>query len=281
MQTIAVSGGLGDVGRTIVEELKASGSFTVIVMTRKARQPLGEELGHSNLEIRSPRVTTVISAMQIMTETASVAQVNLVKAAVKSGTVKRFVVSEWYVLHTEISPAYTLREAAVEELRNTGLQWTRFAVGYFMDYYGMPHIKSHLRPVSFVVDVKNKAAAIPRTGDNIVSFIYSSDMAKFVVAALSLSRWEETTYCYGDKATFNRIVDLAERARGAKFDVAYDPVDKLSKGEITELPSHKDNYAIIRKGAFQRLSAVFATRVVSGHFDIPAEKKPQREVSGN
>ncbi|KAF4450342.1 hypothetical protein FALBO_16500 [Fusarium albosuccineum] len=212
--------------------------------------------------------------MQIMTETASVAQVNLVKAAVKSGTVKRFVVSEWCVLHTEISPAYTLREAAVEELRNTGLQWTRFAVGYFMDYYGMPHVKSHLTPVSFVVDVKNKAAAIPGTGDNVVSFIYSSDMAKFVVAALSSSRWEETTYSYGDKATFNQIIDLAERARGAKFDVAHDSVDKLSKGEITELPSHKDNYAIIPKGAFQRLSAVFATWVVSGHFDIPAEKSP-------
>ena len=47
-------------------------------------------------------MVTVISTIQVMTEAASVAQINLIKAADKSGTVKRFVASEWTVLHTEM-----------------------------------------------------------------------------------------------------------------------------------------------------------------------------------
>lgn len=36
-----------------------------------------------------------------MEEVASTAQLNLIKAASQSGTVKRFIVSEWGIVHTE------------------------------------------------------------------------------------------------------------------------------------------------------------------------------------
>lgn len=103
------------------------------------------------------------------------------------------------------------------ELRKTGLEWTRVQPGYFMDYYGIPHVKSNLKPWSFVIDVANKAAGIPGTGDEVVAFTYTVDAAKFVVAALGLPKWEEITYLWSEKASYNKILALAEEARGMLF----------------------------------------------------------------
>jgi nucleoside-diphosphate-sugar epimerase len=111
---------------------------------------------------------------------------------------------------------HAFQEAANVELRNTGLEWTRFSVGYFLDYYGMPYIKTNLRPLTFVVDMANKTAAIPGTGNDPMAFTYSLDVAKFVEAALDLPEWEETTFCYGEKTTWNSFVRMAEEARGRR-----------------------------------------------------------------
>lgn len=116
---------------------------------------------------------------------------------------------------------YKIRESTVIELRKTGLEWTRVANGYFMDYYGMPHVKTYLKPLFFVVDPPNKTAAIPGTGDEVLSFTYTFDVAKFVVAFLSLPKWEEITYCYGENSTFNKLVALAEEAQGMLFHFMY------------------------------------------------------------
>ena len=118
------------------------------------------------------------------------------------------------VLPWSSSPVYQAREDAIIELRKTNLEWTRVANGYFMDYYGYPHVKTYLQPLFFVVDVPNKAAGIPGTGDEVLAFTYTQDVARFTVASLSLPKWEEVTYIYGEKSTFNKLVALAEEARG-------------------------------------------------------------------
>lgn len=51
--------------------------------------------------LASRKVEVVISTIHIMEEVASTAQINLIKAASQSGTVKRFIVSEWGIVHTE------------------------------------------------------------------------------------------------------------------------------------------------------------------------------------
>lgn len=103
----------------------------------------------------------------------------------------------------------------MEQLRQTDLEWTRFHVGYFLDYYGMPHIETHLpAPFAFVFDIPNKVAAIPGSGDDVFSLTYTQDVAKFVVKALGLPKWEEETFCYGDKVTWNQVLELAEEATG-------------------------------------------------------------------
>lgn len=103
----------------------------------------------------------------------------------------------------------------MEELRRTDLEWTTFHIGYFLDYFGVPHIKSRMTPVSMQVDIANNAAAIPGAGDDLVSFTYSYDVAKFVEAALELPHWDEVSYVVGDTCSLNDVVKMAEEARGS------------------------------------------------------------------
>jgi nucleoside-diphosphate-sugar epimerase len=91
-----------------------------------------------------------------------------------------------------------VRLASMEQLRQTDLEWTRFYVGFFLDY----------------LDIPNKTAAIPGTGNDVLSFITTRDIATFVVKSLDLPKWEEESCCYGEKATWNQILKLAEEATG-------------------------------------------------------------------
>ncbi|KAK7428229.1 hypothetical protein QQZ08_005295 [Neonectria magnoliae] len=73
----------------------------------------------------------------------------------------------------------------------------------------------------------NKTASIPGTGKEVMTFTYSLDVAKFVVEAFNLPKWDRDTIIIGDKMTREEFVKLAEEARGKKFTVTYDSVEKL------------------------------------------------------
>lgn len=74
----------------------------------------------------------------------------------------------------------------------------------------------------FVIDVANKMAAIPGTGNDVMTFTYTFDVARFVRAALDLpaGEWPETSVVIGDKLTFNDFLKLAEEARGKFLSLA-------------------------------------------------------------
>lgn len=110
------------------------------------------------------------------------------------------------------------REQSVDVLRQTDLEWTQFHNGLFLDYYGIPHVESHLTPLVFFVDIEHRTAAIPgSTGDEIVNFTYTKDLAKFVVAVLGLHAWDEVYTVYSDQASIKQIIQLAEEATGKYY----------------------------------------------------------------
>lgn len=106
------------------------------------------------------------------------------------------------------------REQSLEVLRKTGLEWTQFHNGLFLDYYGMPHVETHLTPLVIFVDIAHRAAAIPGTGDEVINVTYTKDLAKFVVASLSLEKWDKVMQVYSDQTSVNQIIQLAEEATG-------------------------------------------------------------------
>lgn len=78
----------------------------------------------------------------------------------------------------------------------------------------MPHFESHLAPFTFGIDMRNCQAAIPGSGDDLLSLTYSKDLAKLVVRTLDLDDWPEFSVGVGDDVTFNEMLRLAEEARG-------------------------------------------------------------------
>ncbi|KAI9839153.1 MAG: hypothetical protein M1819_003146 [Sarea resinae] len=285
MVTVAVAGGTGKLGLTIVEVLKANPKHKVIVLSRKAPEVHDEKapvfaLDYTDVDalvhvLEDNSVHTIISAMQVSTPESGAAEINLVKAATRSSHAKRFISSEWSAPTPDSSldlPHNAPRAATIKELQKTDLEWTRFYVGQIMDHLGTPHIKSHMGVYSIHFDMANRAAAIPGTGNDLLSFTYSFDVARFVEAALDMARWENEMFCYSDNGTYNDVLKLAEEARGSKFTVTYDSVEKLERGEMTELPFHPSWYPRIPKPALQRRYATFGLLTIQGLTHLPEEK---------
>jgi hypothetical protein len=108
---------------------------------------------------------------------------------------------------------------AVEELKKTKLEYTLFTVGYFLDYLGIPHVKTYLKPLQTAIEVNNKAAAIPGTGNTTVCWTYTGDIARCVVAMIDAEKWEERSFIVGDRKSLNEVLAIAESVRG-KIELA-------------------------------------------------------------
>ncbi|KAI8173121.1 hypothetical protein KHU50_004832 [Colletotrichum sp. SAR 10_65] len=253
MTIIAVAGGTGPVGRTIVDGLVQHGGHKVFVLSRATRPPQdGVEylaVNYPDIEgtakiLETNKIDTVISAMGVVTAEISVSQVQLVKAADRSSTTKRFVVSAYDMLHKrehiEDSPLAKFVFEAIDELDRTNLEYTRVVNGFFLDYFGMPHWKTYMHPWVNMVNVEKKWAVIPGDGSAKVNFIASQDMAKFIARLMDLDKWDKISSIIAETRSISEILEISEKARGAKFRVAYDDLEKLKSGKISFISDFPD-----------------------------------------
>ncbi|RSL75663.1 hypothetical protein CEP51_010672 [Fusarium floridanum] len=287
MVNVAVLGGSGHVGKTIVDALKEHPSHTVIVISRQAPSTVDpdaptvlvqyddEESLKSALETHE--IDTVISCLGVHDDKLAEVEAAVIRASDRSKYTKRFIPSNWSLPNADsskspLNPWAVFQRKALDLLRTTDLQWTEIAPGYFLDYWGMPYIKSHLTTSIPVIDIANAVAAIPGTGDEPVAFSYSLDVAKVVARLLEISEWQETTYIIGDKLSWNQLLELAQEARGTEFKVYHDNLEKLKNGQITELPCHVPAYPFFPKVHLQGLYAILEMLMVLGEFNLPSDK---------
>ncbi|OAA75955.1 nmrA-like family protein [Akanthomyces lecanii RCEF 1005] len=282
MVKVAIAGGSGQLGRTIAEVAVADGSHDAVILSRKAKSNTENgidvvEVDYSDVEsltamLQQNNVHTVICTLSTDGESLAVAQFNLIKAADASSVTKRFIPSAFlppYPPEAAGIPSLQPHFNCLDELKKTDLEWAVVANGVFMDYFS-PSLKSYLKPWTIIVDIENKSAAIPGSGNDLVTFTYSFDVAKFVVAALSLDKWPREMRVIGDTMTWNEVLRLAEEARGTKFDVAYDDVEKLQRMEITELPGHRAMYSYVSREEVQAM-AIMELWMTMGVANIPGE----------
>ncbi|THX80309.1 hypothetical protein D6D04_04656 [Aureobasidium pullulans] len=282
MVKVAIAGGRGHLGATIAETLTDDSRHEYIVLSRGAPKNEKEvqvdydDISAVTAVLEKHEIHTVISTMLVISEPAAKSETNLVKAAAASKFTERFVQSIWGAPAPAEAAAYMphipLRQGVQNELRKTNLEWTQVHNGYFMDYYGLPHLKSHLTPPPFAIDVDNKAATIPGSGDDKMVFTYTYDVARFIAEVLTLPKWDEITTIVGDRVTLNEFVQLAEEARGTKFNVVYDDMDKLKTFQTSELPSHASLYPYFPREKLQYMFAAFGMWVVGGYFNLPKDK---------
>ncbi|EAA64520.1 hypothetical protein AN2409.2 [Aspergillus nidulans FGSC A4] len=290
----AVAGGTGGVGKTIVDVLTQQAKHQVIVLTRKAQennQILSRvkqvEVDYANIPsithiLNEHKVHTIISAISLYGEEDSVSQLNLIRAAEDAAETRRFIPSEYSFVQTEdlipLDPSikYFLDAANLLKASST-LQFTRVIPGFFMDYWGMPHVKTQLSPMTIAVDMANCEAAIPGDGNDIIAMTYSYDMARFIARLLESEKWEEFSVVVGDETTYNQLVKIGERVRGRKFKVLYDSADKVEEGAVT-VPTQPEGIGY-SKEELEETTALMDRLVIGKVFDFPAAIR-SRNVEG-
>ncbi|KAM0492543.1 hypothetical protein ACHAP8_009898 [Fusarium lateritium] len=295
MVNVAVAGGTGGVGRSIIDALKQDGTHSAIILTRKAPDDIDngfpvvtvdyEDVDNLHAVLQEHNIETVISTLSMHIIGVGRSQINLIEAAERSESTKRFVTSTWAVrAPTEQAPSLLPHGFqhidSYKKLEQTGLEWTAFNVGWFLEYYAMPYVDTYIPQTTFVVDMANCHASIPGDGKQAMTFTYTKDVAKFVVAALQLPSWEHDTYVIGDKMTWEEFVLLAEEVRGKKFSVTYDSAAKLKASEVTELPGQVAAYDYFPKEWAQKLFSVFGFWVTEGIFDWPEHKTLNQQFPG-
>ncbi|EOO02461.1 putative nmra-like family protein [Phaeoacremonium minimum UCRPA7] len=292
MPVVAVAGGTGGLGRALVDAIIATGKYEVKILSRQSNPALEAELDvtvlavdYSNINavtktLEQHNVHTVISALSLLPFNGPPKEVELIRAADASKTTKRFIPSDWgfhpdsYVKEDEGRiPFVAYKRLSQAELAKTvDLEHTSFVNGFILDYWGMPHIKTYMSPMTDVVDIKHNVAAIPGSGDMPIIFTLTADIAKFAAASLSLEKWDPISYIIGDRVTWNEFVRLAEAAKGTKFKVTYENLELLEQGKVTELPSHVPMYQFVPKEMLQMILSTFGLWTAKGAFDFKADK---------
>ena len=160
-----------------------------------------------------------------------------------------------------------------------------------MDYWGMPHVQTHLQPFTFGIDISSGTAAIPGDGNNVICMTYTYDMATYLVKALDLDEWPEFTVIVGDEVTYNQVLGMAEEftgkhiARpylrytrdlilisetGKKFKVTYDSLERIKTGDVTVPPQPEGiEYS---SDELKEVTALVSRLTVNNVFQLPGDR---------
>ncbi|KGO66943.1 hypothetical protein PEX1_078190 [Penicillium expansum] len=253
MVVVAVAGGSSGLGLTIVEALKAQGKHEVLILSRRENTELGEKLGALIVAIDYRNAESIESALEANNIDTVICTINsqddlepernLILAADKSRTTRRIIPSvfagfTYPIKYPDSTPVAKAKSEAIKAVQKTSLEYTAFYNGIFLDYYAAPQLKSNISPWPLFVDILHESAAVPGSGDDLVVFTHSTDIAKFVVLSLDLAEWREESYVLGEKLTWNEFIRLAEGAKGSKFNVIHDSEADMKAGNVSILPSY-------------------------------------------
>jgi dTDP-4-dehydrorhamnose reductase len=239
LKKIVIAGGTGSVGQNIVDAIVATGKYSVVVFSRRPSPNL-ETKGvaivsvdyndHNQLVRALQGVHTVISCIADMNESCRDSQLALLKASV-AADVKRFAPSEWAGpsdKNTAIDFYTKIKKPVVDAVKNSGIEYTLFLNGLFMDYFATPQkSNSYLQPMVFGVDINKCTAWFAGTGDEPINVTLLEDVAKFVAASLELEKWEAYSGVIGSRTSWNEIIRLGEKVRGQKFDVQRQTIEEM------------------------------------------------------
>lgn len=87
-----------------------------------------------------------------------------------------------------------------------------------MDYYGIPHAETHMKPLAFLVDIPFATAAVPGDGEAEVVFTLTHDVGRYIAALLDVpaDQWPRDVICEGSRMSTNQLIALMERITGKK-----------------------------------------------------------------
>lgn len=183
-------------------------------------------------------VHTVLSFLVTQDDPVSMAQKNLIDAAVQAG-VKRFAPSEWAYSDLKRVSWYAYKgeiRRYLEELNNDQkvLEYTLFQPGTFVNYFTHPHQSAkHLHTMELFFNFEKRKALLVDGGDNDrISLITVRDLANVVVQAIEFEgEWPVVGGIRGTDISVKEFIALGEKIRGGtEFNIEKVKVGDLENG---------------------------------------------------
>lgn len=78
----------------------------------------------------------------------------------------------------------------------------------------MPKVELYFTPVLVTLDIHNRDAGIPGSGNTPVIFTSTKDVGKFLVASVVLEKWNRKRLVVGDRKSWNEVLAIAEKVTG-------------------------------------------------------------------
>jgi len=254
---VVVAGGTGGIGHHIVTAILETKKYTVKVFSRQdpsvsadltakgADVVQVDYSNHASLVKELQGVHTVISSLISLDDSCIQSQINLLNACLEA-KVKRFAPSEFAGKHgpnTTVELYRKLKFPVREKVQASGIEYTLFNTGIFMDYFASPQKASpSLKNLIVGVDFNKGEADIIGTGDDPLCLTRGEDVGRFVTAALDLDKWDEELGMVGSRTTWNELIKLGEQVRRKKFNVKRTSVDEALKKRDPNPPHPMANF---------------------------------------
>ena len=245
MVKVALAGATGSgLGATILSAILDTHKHQVVVLSRSPNPSLtarGVDVrpvsytDHVSLTTALRGVHTVLSTIGSFNPNEMRDSQLAIIAAAKEAGVKRFAPSEFAIKDYGDWDVYAGKIPVWEAAKASGLEYTQFTCGIFMNYLatGTPkegtEALSGLRPWNFVINTKAGTADLPGDGNTKLTFTRLQDVGKFVAAALDLDKWEEEMGMVGETMSYNEVVSAIEKVTKRKMLVQENSEEELKK----------------------------------------------------
>ncbi|KFY51103.1 hypothetical protein V496_08933 [Pseudogymnoascus sp. VKM F-4515 (FW-2607)] len=259
MVVVAVAGGTGGVGRTLLDAIAKSGEHNPIILSRIAADDTEINglrrfaLDYNNVDqikrvLQENKVDVVVSCLVLVDEDSAQAQINLIRGAALSGTVTRFIPTEYYLdFHAPIPGSDLLAnlqlEAEEELLRHPQLTFTLIRAGIFLDHLTMPYNpkRTYIAPFWAFVDIEYEKCVFPGDGSYPLILTHSTDVAAYIerLCGLPAKEWPRESLIASNKLQVKDLDSLIRMVTGKNFEVIYDSEEAIREGRITQLQSNQ------------------------------------------
>lgn len=244
MVKVALAGATGGLGATILSAILDTRKHEVIVLSRSPNPSLTAKgvqvrpvsyTDHASLTNALRGVHTVLSTIGSSNQDETRESQLAIIAAAKEAGVKRFAPSEYAIRDYKDWDFYAGKIPVLEATKASGMEYTQFTCGIFMNYLGTgtpkgeTEVLSGLRPWNFVINTKAGTADLPGDGNSKLTFTRLQDVGKFVAAALDLDKWEDEMGMVGSTMSYNEVIDAIEKVTKRKMLVKNNSEVELKK----------------------------------------------------